>query len=331
MEVNRMQLISMEHRRQICVRRIKILIVLGILVFLGIGGVGIYAMYYDVTDWSELSWTEHLTAVGGGLLVGVLAGGFVGFFGYKLVVEGPFLKLRTQYKETLVRSALENLFSNLEYDPKAGFRQNLIEGTCMVPTGNRYKSEDYIRGTYKGIVFEQADVTIKQYHPQSGNRGAREEIRFDGRWMIFQFSKQFSGYLRIKPKGFLEKLGIGGLRGAEKVKTRDEEFNRRFEVVTTQPDQVEHLLNPQFLERLYALEERMKNQMVLCFQAGQLHVAVDGEQDSMEIDLFKAIDPEAEARNIRQQMDLVLDLVNSLALDRERSRYTNAWDGTPVR
>ena len=33
MEVNRMQLISMEHRRQICVRRIKILIVLGILVF----------------------------------------------------------------------------------------------------------------------------------------------------------------------------------------------------------------------------------------------------------------------------------------------------------
>lgn len=115
------------------------------------------------------------------------------------------------------------------------------------------------------------------------------------------------------------------------MKTRDEEFNRRFEVVTTRPDQVEHLLNPQFLERLYALEERMKNQMVLCFQAGQLHVAVDGEQDSMEIDLFKAIDPEAEARNIRQQMDLVLDLVNSLALDRERSRYTNAWDGTPVR
>ena len=65
------------------------------------------------------------------------------------------------YKNAFVVSILNKTFSDVQVNWELGFTRQNVEQMGLLKLGNRFDSEDLIHGSYEGVSFDQADVTIK--------------------------------------------------------------------------------------------------------------------------------------------------------------------------
>lgn len=83
------------------------------------------------------------------------------------------------YKNAFVVSILNKTFSDVQVNWECGFTRQNVEQMGLLKLGNRFDSEDLIHGSYEGVSFDQADVTIKNV-TGSGKTGIRPPISKDG-------------------------------------------------------------------------------------------------------------------------------------------------------
>lgn len=75
------------------------------------------------------------------------------------------------YKKIIVYDIMKKKYKDVTYKPMEGFSKERIDALNMLQTGSIYKSSDYVRGIYKNISFECADLLIQDEHTDSdGNR-----------------------------------------------------------------------------------------------------------------------------------------------------------------
>ena len=104
-----------------------------------------------------------------------------------------------EYKNTFVLKSLNNIFEDITYNPNNGFKEEYIEKTGMLDTGDSYSSNDYISGKYKNISFEQSDIHIMEEREEENKDGKKETewvTTFMGRVMIFDFNKNFKANIK---------------------------------------------------------------------------------------------------------------------------------------
>ena len=147
----------------------------------------------------------------------------------------PSKEFKMAYKNTFVLKALKSVFDDLEYNPVNGFPKSVIQNTGMMHIGDRYSSNDYIKGKYKNINIEQADVHIEEEvttTDSEGNTTTYYDTIFMGQWMIFDFNKSFSANVQVCGKGFYnaKRDSWGSNLKYKKVEMEDEDFNKRFRV-----------------------------------------------------------------------------------------------------
>jgi len=94
-------------------------------------------------------------------------------------------RYRELYKETFVNSLLKTMLDDVYYDWRAGFSEMDVMGFGIVKMGNRYHSEDYLKGSYNGVKFRQADVTIR--HETGSGDDKSVTTYFSGRMFEFTF------------------------------------------------------------------------------------------------------------------------------------------------
>ena len=105
---------------------------------------------------------------------------------------------------------------------------------------------------------------------------------FKGRWIGFNYPKQFQGTVIIKDKKFFY--------GAKRKKLSDIQlenplFNEMFTVKSSDMHLAYYLLTPQIIERLMYLKQNAKGTIVACFKDGILHIFINNGQDSFEPNL----------------------------------------------
>lgn len=113
--------------------------------------------------------------------------------------------LNENYKKIFVKSALEKVFDNLEYNYNKGLSKSILESTGMVNTGDRYYSNDYIKGKYNNINVVLSDVHIEERNETTDSDGdtrVEYEDIFNGRWLIFDFNKKFKANIQVVASGF---------------------------------------------------------------------------------------------------------------------------------
>lgn len=189
----------------------------------------------------------------------------------------------TVYKNLLVREALENTFTDFQFFPSLGISKNEIIFTDMMQMGNRYYCEDYVKGKYKEVPFEQSDVCIQNV--THTGKTTNTVTYFRGRWMIFNFNKNFRCDLQVREKGFSYSKRKGGLftpddEKMEKIELEDIDFNNRFDVRGQNIQEAFYLLTPQIIEAMHNLSEQTSGRIMFCFVRNKLHVAVNNGVNS---------------------------------------------------
>ena len=256
------------------------------------------------------------------LLFFILIGGFIVS---TLIMKKPRQRYRTAFKQAYVQRSLQSVFTDLDYHPDWGISYDAIAATKMMYMGDRFHSEDYIHARYKNVRFEQSDVHIeeeRQSTDSDGHTHTEYVTIFRGRWMIFDFNKEFRANVQIAQKGFpnAKRKRFFGKKEElfKKVEMESESFNKAFQVFAQDEHDAFYIITPAFMERVQNLAAHNKGKLMFCFVGNRLHIAIHDNKDSFEPgSMFKRPNEEAVTQKLRSEIEVITQFIDELSLDND--------------
>ncbi len=262
---------------------------------------------------------RSLTSSAAGIIISVIAGMLLFLLFSKTGNCNRRVKdYKDNFKAVLVAEPFENEFGEIIFHPDTGFDKEVLDRTDMIRLGNRYFSNDYIKGSYKSIPFERADVLIQQ-RVQTGKSSSTITL-FRGRWLIFDFNKEFHFDLQIVTKDFKNpqknsNFFTDAQERRHRIEMEDVNFNTLFHIYGQDDHEAFYILTPAMMEILKNMAETIDGEFMLGFVNHQLHVAINTDRDAMEPSIFSEIDPAAVQYDVQRETDVIKNMINSLKLD----------------
>ena len=241
------------------------------------------------------------------------------------VTKKPRQRYRAAFKDAFVKRSLESVFTELRYEPEQGIPYDTIASTKMMNMGDCFHSEDYVHASYREVRFEQSEVHIQEEHHSTDSKGHSSThyvTIFRGRWMIFDFNKEFRAKVQIVQKGFrtARRKRFFGKKETlfQKVETESETFNQQFQVYAQNEHDAFYILTPAFMERVQNLAARNKGKLMFCFTGNRLHIAINDNKDSFEPgSVFKRPDEEKLTQKLRGEIAMITQFIDELSLDND--------------
>jgi len=224
---------------------------------------------------------------------------------------------RIEYKNAVCRMVLEKMFDVEEFDPVKGFSKSFVQNTYLVRRGNKFSSDDYVRGKYKGYSFERSDILVQE--ETSDGESSSTVTYFEGNWTVFEFPKKFSNYLMLKEKGLFFTSGPSGGIFSEKpstqrVKFESIEFNEMFATFAQDEHEAFYLLSPPLMEKIMELKKSSAGELTIGFINNKLHILFNTGENHMEPRLFTSVD-ENDIKRIEEEMSMVGRIVDLFRLN----------------
>lgn len=228
------------------------------------------------------------------------------------------------FKETYVLKSLQTVFTDLDYKPEYGIEEQEIRSTQMMNMGDRYSSNDFISAKYKNVNFVQSDVHIEEKRQRTDSNGRSETYwvtLFKGRWMIFDFNKDFKANIQVRQKGFgnakISNWGKAKEEKFKKISLEDLEFNKQFKVYAQSEHDAFYVLTPSLMRRIIDLSSNINGKILLCFVDNKLHIGLQNNKDSFEHSVFKQIIEEQVIDTILKDIKVITSFVDDLNLDND--------------
>lgn len=238
----------------------------------------------------------------------------------KNIINGKDIKkFNKEYKNIYVLNFLKQNFENIIYKPEEGISKKEIKKYNTLNLGDKFTSNDYICGTYKNVKFEQSDIHIQEKYEEEdkdGNEIITWETIFEGRYMIFDFNKNFKANVQVISNDFI-KRSLPRIKNNKKVKLEDIEFNKMFKIYSEIEHDAFYILTPHFMEKIKKLYKELDAPIKLTFMENKLHVAVNNGEDSFEYNVLNPINEEEIEQDIIKDIKLITDFVNELNLDND--------------
>lgn len=236
-----------------------------------------------------------------------------------------------EYKQSLVRTSLNEIFSDVSFFPENGISWETVKDTQMMYMGDHFTSNDLITAKYNGIPFTQSDVHIQEEHSDSDGHTYYTTV-FKGRWMIFEFNKELYRNLQIISKGFTGGRKKGGFLSNlfssknekyEKISFENEAFNRTFSVYGQNQQEAFYVLTPHIMESLLRLQSASRAPLMLMFVNGALHVASQTGKDAFEPSLFRNTDVARDKQSIIADIRVITSFADALKLENDIYKKEN--------
>ena len=232
----------------------------------------------------------------------------------------PTNKFNLAFKEVVVLKALKEVFTDLIYEPERGLDIYIIKNTGMMDMGDRYSSNDYISGKYKNINIVQADVHIEEENvttDSDGNTTTSYETIFKGRWIIFDFNKNFNANIQVREKGFgnARISNWGEKIKYKKIMMENEVFNNNFLIYAQNEHDAFYVLTPSLMEKIQKLANNISGKLLFCFINNKLHIGIDNNEDAFEHSIFAKINEANISNEVLQDIKLITTFVDELNLD----------------
>lgn len=259
------------------------------------------------------------------LIVGMFAsslfdfvlGPFIWFFVLTacMIIFGKILKNITKeykklYKENFVVKVLKDKLDDVKYDYERGLEERYVRRFGISKMGNRYESEDYLKASYKGIEFEQADVSI------SNKNDDTTTVYFKGRMFAFDFPYKSVSSVQIFTKGFPFQGTPMENYNMKKIKMESENFNKLFDVKSANEMEAFYVLTPQMMEKIEIIKQKY-NHVGLNFQNNKLFLGIWTVVDTFDGDPKRKINYLGEKEAILKEVEVITDIIDALDLTKD--------------
>ena len=270
----------------------------------------------------------------GGAVVGVL-GAALGFFvlnipqlaigaimagvGLGAVGSSGLRKLSGEAKDLLVRPIADSF--DLQFTPKPSQMQSILDHRRLglVPSYNRSKFEDYLAGSHQGVAFEFFEANLKERRTTTTNGRTQTKYVtvFDGQCVRLDFHKRFFGETILRrDAGWFN--AFGGRSGMQRAELEDPEFEKAFEVYTTDQVEARFLLTPDMMQALVELERTFHGKKLRCaFSGEEMFVVVEGGDLFEPGSMFQPLDNPERVRDLLMDFAAVFKLIEKVSARRD--------------
>jgi hypothetical protein len=224
---------------------------------------------------------------------------------YKLHVKGHIFPLIFSY-----------FGPQFSYSPDSEMSLEDLEASDILPSYDRYHSEDYIRGAYRDVSLEICETTLWK-EVQNGRNRSTVKV-FQGLFVVMGMNKNFSGQTLVtKDQGRLGNWFSGLRSGYETVRLEDIVFEKEFEVLSTDQVEARYLLTTSFMERLLKLSELFgKSEIQASFYNNRLLLMIPSGKNHFETaSIFQPATFQEDIQIILKEMQLIFQIIDILKLN----------------
>jgi|GEM_PF-3007854 len=217
-----------------------------------------------------------------GILIGIAITFYSGQLGWAIflivvavsirsvILNGPKAAIAGKYKEKIV-PLIVKFFGNFNYSQDANPPQDMLRASGLFDDFNQITADDCIDGNHKGTNFSFSELDLER------SSGKHSTTVFSGIMILMDIKKAFAGQTVIRresQKGLWASM-TGKFKGMQKVPFGNPEFEKLFEVYSSDPNEATMLVTPDFIAKLMELDNRYPNGMRCGFNNGKLLLAVN--------------------------------------------------------
>lgn len=187
----------------------------------------------------------------------------------------------------------------------------------ILPKYDRGFFQDSVKGEYKGIAFLVRELNLSVANGTEDNKTKYKTI-FDGIVIEFDTFKKFVGETQVR----LDKGAIGNKYQAFKqdlsrVKLEDVNFERQFEVYSSDQIEARYLLTPTTMARFQSLSSFYGSQLEASFKEGKLFMKIPTKHNYFDskLDILKPLDFSYDIEQLFRELHQIFAVIDALKLD----------------
>ncbi|NMA05973.1 MAG: DUF3137 domain-containing protein [Acholeplasmataceae bacterium] len=224
-------------------------------------------------------------------------------------------KALDKIKDVVINAIMKEKGIEGIYQAKNYFSQEVIKGTGMIGSYNRYNGSDYTKFDYKGLTIEYCRLDI--YMVTSNGKSSSSTPVYVGPWIIINLPRNLNQRIKIFEKQFFSK-GVNN-SGLTEVKTESVTFNDKFASWTTDEHTFFYVMTPKMMENLLQHEANHQGRTLFCLLNNKIHLGMHGKKEKkFKIPLIEDINKE-HLKAISNDFDAILSVVD--ILDFEHQKY----------
>jgi Protein of unknown function (DUF3137) len=263
-------------------------------------------------------------AVVGGLLfkspMALVAGAGIGF-AYATWASTDLQRLTREAKGLIVNPIAQRFGLDFTIDPEPPTSIQRHRELGVVPSWDRDSYEDLVTGKRGEVTFELFEAKLEEKHTSTDSNGRRQttwETVFEGQCLRFEFPKRFYGRTLVtRDAGFFNRFGGGG--GLQRAMLEDPEFERIFEVYTSDQVESRYLLTPDLMQKLVDMEQAFHGgKLKCCFDGGELFITIQGGNLFEPGSLFLPLDNPERIRELLNDFAAVFNIIDAVTSGRRR-------------
>ena len=216
------------------------------------------------------------------------------------------------YKEEVVDEIIHAFCPNATYSPNNGVSEDLFRNSGLFTSPNRYHAEDLIEGCLDKTSFICSEVHAEERRARSTKNGVQyywEDI-FKGFLFIADFHKEFQGETTVLRDSFF-KIKMG----ASRVKMENPDFEKVFDVFSTNQIEARYLIIPSMMERMLKLDSNFKKGITISFRDSTILVAIPDSKNRFEADVWSSLSDMSILKSDFAVLQSLLDIVDELNLN----------------
>lgn len=179
-----------------------------------------------------------------------------------------YKELNTQYKNIVIKKIINNFYDNLEYFPYKSMPEYICENAGY-EYYDCYSSDDYFEAQINNkYSIQMAEVLTKEkreYEDANGEKREEEIIEFNGLFAKIILNKNINSELRIMQNGKF-------LLDKNKLNMDSSEFEKYFDVKTTNKIIAMQLLTSDVMEELIKFEDKTKMKYDIYIKNDELYL-----------------------------------------------------------
>lgn len=197
-------------------------------------------------------------------------------------------KLRVFYKERVIKPIVAAICPQAEYRPEEGIELDVFRNCALFATRpDRYAAEDLIAGRIGATHFACSEVHAEEQRTSHNGKGGSSTYWVDifrGFLFVADFNKEFAGRT-VVTRSRLFSFSTPGQRA----RLEDPEFEKRFDVYTTDQIEARYILSPSLMKRITELDAAYGDRLTMSFHNASLAVAIPDSANHFEASVWRSV------------------------------------------
>lgn len=246
-------------------------------------------------------------------LIGVGIAAVIALLAYYSCVNAKSQELSAYYKKEVIAQVLQSFCDNAVFTPEQGISESTFRDCGLFTSPDRYHTEDLIEGCIEKTTFRCAEVHAEERKTRVDSKGRTSQYWVDifkGFLFIADFHKDFQGRTTIL-RNSLFKLSFSDSR----VKLENPDFEKAFDVYSTDQIEARYLLSPSMMERLLALDKEFNGNITISFRDSNILIAIPESKNHFEASIWNSISDLGRLKEDFSTIHALVSIVEDLNLN----------------